>query len=108
VWQGWNEVADQSAYGGSMQVTDKVGAMMQCTLQGKGIELYGRISRSGGRIEVFVDQQSYGEYGLQYSGPDIYRVRLFVARDLTPGEHELSIISRTSGEVAIDYLRIAP
>lgn len=108
VWQGWNEVADQSAYGGSMRVTDKAGAAMQCALQGKGIELYGRISRSGGRIEVLVDQQSYGEYGLQYSGPDTYRVRLFVVRDLTPGEHELSIISRTSDEVAIDYLRIAP
>ncbi|MCS6846147.1 MAG: hypothetical protein RMN52_00360 [Anaerolineae bacterium] len=61
------------------------------------------MSRSGGRIEVLLDRQSYGEYGLQYSGLDANRVRLFAVDGLTFGEHELTIIAKTSGEAAIDY-----
>jgi hypothetical protein len=107
-WSGWNFVADASAHGGSIRVASEAGSTALYTFHGTGLELYSRIGRSGGLVKILVDQRSYGEYDLYYSGPDTHHVRIFAVRDLTPGKHELRVIAKSNGETTIDYLKIAP
>lgn len=104
LWQGWRQVQAAQAFGGSMRETQARDATAQYAFTGTNVELYGLMGRAAGKIEVVLNQNSYGVHDLYYAGADTFRVRIFSARDFSSSTHVLQVISRTNGRVALDYL----
>ena len=90
----WKTVADEAAYGGSLQVADAAGASVTARFEGHQVRVVGRVDASGGRAAVELD-------GVPQLVPiDCWNPKprqqqvLYYKNGLTPGAHTLRIVAR--------------
>jgi hypothetical protein len=90
----WNRSRDQEGDAGGSHVSSRPGASMSYTFTGNQVRLVGRVGRTGGRADVFVDGTLQLVPVDCYSPITLHRQILYYRNGLANGSHELKIVAR--------------
>jgi len=91
---GWNLSHDQEDYAGGSHVSSRLGASLSYTFTGNQVRLVGRVGRTGGRAEVFVDGTQQLVPIDCFSPVTLHRQILYYRNGLANGPHALKIVVR--------------
>ena len=91
---GWNLSRDQADYAGGSHVSSRAGASLNYTFTGNQVRLVGRVGRTGGRAEVFVDGVKQLVPVDCFSPAALHRQILYYRNGLGDGSHTLKIVVR--------------
>jgi hypothetical protein len=91
---GWNLSRDQEDYEGGSHVSGRSGASLSYTFTGNQVRLVGRVGRTGGRADVFVDGAKQLVSVDGFSPVTLHRQILYYLNGVSSGPHTLKIVVR--------------
>lgn len=92
------------AFNQDVSVTNVDGASFNFSFTGSSIVYAANKVNSGGRVEVFIDDVSQGEFDLSYPYKTIPQTIIFEKHDLADTQHTLRVVKVSGGPVNVDVI----
>jgi hypothetical protein len=108
---GWQLVAQKNSrdFQGNYHLSGSPGATVEYGFEGTGLELWLERNKGSGSFDVLIDGAPAGSVNLRLeSFPGLVQVPVFRAEGLSPGRHQVKIVSKGNGSIAFDAFRILP
>ena len=110
--QGWQRIAqgkNTREFQGDYHLNGSSGATVDYDFQGTGLEIWCSKNKGSGSFDILIDGNQAGSVELKLENfPGLVQVPVFRTEGLSPGQHHLRIVSKGTGSIAFDAVRIIP
>jgi alpha-L-fucosidase len=103
---GWSRLCNlgNGDYNNDLTLSNSAGDLWTSSFTGTGISVVAPKEAGAGKIEIKIDEQTRATVDLTVKGSRKAQQIVFRTNGLTPGKHNIQIINRGPGPVAIDAL----
>jgi alpha-L-fucosidase len=91
-------------FNNDLTTSDTPGDVWTCPFNGSSVKVIAPKEAGAGKIEIQIDGKTRATADLSTAGKRLAQQAVCEVSDLTPGQHDISIVNRGPGPVAVDAL----